>query len=50
MPRACAGVHREGDRVVVEEKRLRWPRLYVEPVKQDGAVIDAVVRDMSGEC
>lgn len=29
--------------------RLRWARLYVEPVEQDGAGIDAAVRRMSGE-
>jgi ketosteroid isomerase-like protein len=29
--------------------RLRWARLYVEPVEQGGAGIDAAVRDMSGD-
>jgi ketosteroid isomerase-like protein len=28
--------------------RLRWARLYVEPVEQGGAGIEAAVRDMSG--
>jgi ketosteroid isomerase-like protein len=28
--------------------RLRWARLYVEPVEQGGAGIQAAVRDMSG--
>ena len=27
---------------------LRWARLYVEPVEQGGAGIDAAVRSMSG--
>ena len=29
--------------------RLRWARLYVEPVEQGGAGIDVAVRRMSGE-
>src|SRR4051812_19173770 len=29
--------------------RLAWARLYVEPVEQAGAGIDAAVRDMTGE-
>jgi ketosteroid isomerase-like protein len=33
----------------VRDGRLRWARLYVEPVEQSGAGIDAAVRDMSGE-
>jgi hypothetical protein len=28
---------------------VRWARLYVEPVEQGGAGIDAIVRPMSGE-
>jgi ketosteroid isomerase-like protein len=33
----------------VREGRLRWARLYVEPVEQGGAGIDAAVRRMAGE-
>ena len=33
----------------VRDGRLRWARLYVEPVEQGGAGIDAAVRSMSGE-
>ncbi len=33
----------------VRDGRLRWARLYVEPVEQGGAGIDAAVRQMSGE-
>jgi ketosteroid isomerase-like protein len=33
----------------VADERLRWARLYVEPVEQGGAGIDAAVRDMSGD-
>jgi hypothetical protein len=33
----------------VRNGRLRWARLYVEPVEQGGAGIDAAVRSMSGE-
>ncbi len=32
----------------VRDGRLRWARLYVEPVEQAGAGIDAAVREMSG--
>ena len=32
----------------VSNGRLRWARLYVEPVEQGGAGIDAAVRSMSG--
>jgi ketosteroid isomerase-like protein len=32
----------------VSEGRLRWARLYVEPVEQGGAGIEAIVREMSG--
>ena len=32
----------------VSGDRLRWARLYVEPVEQGGAGIEAAVRDMSG--
>jgi ketosteroid isomerase-like protein len=32
----------------VRDGRLGWGRLYVEPVEQGGAGIDAAVRDMSG--
>jgi ketosteroid isomerase-like protein len=31
------------------DERLRWARLYVEPVEQSGAGIDAAVRRMSGD-
>jgi ketosteroid isomerase-like protein len=33
----------------VGDGRLRWARLYVEPVEQGGAGIDAAVRSMSGD-
>jgi ketosteroid isomerase-like protein len=33
----------------VRDDRLRWARLYVEPVEQSGAGIDAAVRGMSGD-
>jgi ketosteroid isomerase-like protein len=33
----------------VRDGRLSWARLYVEPVEQGGAGIDAAVRDMSGD-
>jgi ketosteroid isomerase-like protein len=33
----------------VRDGRLVWARLYVEPVEQSGAGIDAAVRRMSGE-
>jgi ketosteroid isomerase-like protein len=33
----------------VGDGRLRWARLYVEPVEQGGAGIDAAVRGMSGD-
>jgi hypothetical protein len=33
----------------VADERLRWARLYVEPVEQSGAGIDAAVRRMSGD-
>jgi ketosteroid isomerase-like protein len=33
----------------VADERLRWARLYVEPVEQGGAGIDAAVRSMSGD-
>jgi ketosteroid isomerase-like protein len=33
----------------VHDGRLRWARLYVEPVDDGGAGIDAAVRDMSGD-
>lgn len=33
----------------VGDGRLRWARLYVEPVEQGGAGIDAAVREMSGD-
>jgi len=33
----------------VREGRLVWARLYVEPVEQGGAGIDAVVRSMAGD-
>jgi hypothetical protein len=33
----------------VGEGRLRWARLYVEPIEQGGAGIDAAVRGMSGD-
>jgi ketosteroid isomerase-like protein len=32
----------------VREGKLAWARLYVEPVEQEGAGIEAAVRDMSG--
>lgn len=33
----------------VRDGRLRWARLYVEPVEQGGGGIDAAVRSMSGD-
>ena len=33
----------------VAEGRLSWARLYVEPVEEGGAGIDAAVRSMSGD-
>jgi hypothetical protein len=33
----------------VRGDRMAWARLYVEPVEQGGAGIDAAVRDMTGE-
>ena len=33
----------------VGDGRIRWARLYVEPVERGGAGIDAVVRRMAGE-
>jgi hypothetical protein len=33
----------------VGDGRLRWARLYVEPVEQGGAGIDAAVRRISGD-
>jgi ketosteroid isomerase-like protein len=33
----------------VREGVLAWARLYVEPVEQEGAGIEAAVRDMAGE-
>jgi ketosteroid isomerase-like protein len=32
----------------VQDGRLAWARLYVEPVESGGAAIDAAVREMSG--
>jgi hypothetical protein len=33
----------------VRDGLLQWARLYVEPVEQGGAGIDAAVRRMAGE-
>jgi len=33
----------------VRDGRMSWARLYVEPVEQAGAGIEAVVRQMTGE-
>jgi hypothetical protein len=33
----------------VRDERVAWARLYVEPVEQAGAGIDAAVRDMTAE-
>ena len=33
----------------IRDGRLQWARLYVEPVEQAGAGIEAVVRRMAGE-
>jgi ketosteroid isomerase-like protein len=33
----------------VRDGRLAWARLYVEPVEEGGAGIDAAVRDMAGD-
>jgi hypothetical protein len=50
------GTHDDGSRLDmagvivggIADGRLAWARLYVEPVEQAGAGIDAVVREMSG--
>ena len=44
-----AARHGRRDRARRPRGRLRWARLYVEPVEQGGAGIDAAVREMSGE-
>jgi ketosteroid isomerase-like protein len=33
----------------VRDGRMTWARLYIEPVEQGGAGIDAAVRDMAGD-
>jgi hypothetical protein len=33
----------------VRDGVLAWARLYVEPVEEEGAGIEAAVRDMAGE-
>jgi hypothetical protein len=33
----------------IRDSRLRWARLYVEPVEQEGGGIDAAVRRMAGD-
>ena len=33
----------------VRDERVAWARLYVEPVEQAGAGIEAAVRDMTAE-
>ncbi len=33
----------------IRDDRVAWARLYVEPVEQAGAGIEAAVRDMTGE-
>jgi ketosteroid isomerase-like protein len=33
----------------VRDRRVIWARLYVEPVEQSGAGIDAAVREMAGD-
>jgi ketosteroid isomerase-like protein len=33
----------------LRDDRIAWARLYVEPVEQEGAGIDAAVRDMTAE-
>jgi len=51
------GTHADGTRLDmagvivggVRDGRLRWARLYVEPVEQGGAGIGAAVRRMSGD-
>lgn len=50
------GTHRDGSRLEmagvivcgVQAGALTWARLYIEPVEQGGAGIDAVVSEMSG--
>jgi ketosteroid isomerase-like protein len=50
------GTHEDGSRLEmagvivcgVQAGALTWARLYIEPVEQSGAGIDAVVREMSG--
>jgi ketosteroid isomerase-like protein len=51
------GTHDDGSRLEmagvivlgVRDDRVAWARLYVEPVEQSGAGIDAAVREMAGE-
>ena len=51
------GTHDDGSRLDmagvivggVRDGRLAWARLYVEPVEQGGAGIDAAVREMAGD-
>ena len=33
----------------IRDERIAWARLYIEPVEQTGAGIDAAVRDMTAE-
>jgi len=33
----------------IRERRVAWARLYVEPVEQRGAGIEAAVRGMTGD-
>ena len=44
---ACFDEEYESEQPVHPDRR--WARLYVEPVEQGGAGIDAAVRDMSGD-
>jgi len=33
----------------IRDGRVAWARLYIEPIEQAGAGIEAAVRDMPGE-
>jgi ketosteroid isomerase-like protein len=51
------GTHDDGSRLDmagvivfgIRDGRVAWARLYVEPIEQGGAGIEAAVRDMTGE-
>jgi hypothetical protein len=51
------GTHDDGSRLDmagvivfgIRDGRVAWARLYVEPLEQSGAGIEAAVRDMTGD-